>query len=163
MAHPDPAALPRQLERTLLACREFERSATGADRRVAWRVTRSFIAALLAEGYAASLIAQCLGVTSGSVSTRGTGSTRIDRSALSAVPRIGAIARSLSAATSKNGWNAGQEVLLDLREYVRLVSQQESPRSSAPFRDSPTDERARAVRGITEGRRRSERVGGAVE
>jgi hypothetical protein len=62
--------LPRRLVLVLVAARDAESAANGAQRRVAWRTTRELLGGALAAGYAARLLANCLGVGLDSIRTR---------------------------------------------------------------------------------------------
>jgi hypothetical protein len=77
-----PHQLPARVAGVLLRARSSERAATGTNRRRAWQLTRELIQATLSAGYPATLIADALGVTSGSIRNRAGGSGFLDESEL---------------------------------------------------------------------------------
>jgi hypothetical protein len=66
----DPLTLPDRLAAALQAAHTAETAATGAARRPAMRLTRGVIGGIVEAGYSTRAIADCLGVTSGSVRSR---------------------------------------------------------------------------------------------
>lgn len=142
-----PNQLPPVLEGMLLQCQAFETSATGSARRDAWRLTRTLIGALLADGYSALTIAHVLGVTPGSVRTRGAADTAVAYSSLAAVPGLNNAHLSswLELFSVDRRTNADLEV--DLRAFVSLftptvagIDARLSPRNGPTSRYRPTDE-----------------------
>jgi hypothetical protein len=77
-----PHQLPRRVTDVLLRARSSENAATGTSRRRAWQLTRELIRATLSAGYSAALIAEALGVTSGSIRNRAGGSGFLDAAEL---------------------------------------------------------------------------------
>ncbi len=73
-----PQQLPARVASVLLRARASERVATGTNRRRAWQLTRELIQATLSAGYPATLIADALGVTSGTIRNRAGGSGFLD-------------------------------------------------------------------------------------
>jgi hypothetical protein len=77
-----PHQLPARVASVLLRARSSERAATGTNRRRAWQLTRELIQATLSAGYPATLIAEAMGVTSGSIRNRAGGSGFLDAAEL---------------------------------------------------------------------------------
>ncbi len=68
-----PPALPARLANMLARAQAAAEAATGPERRPAWRLMRDLLGAALAVGYPAQQLADCLGVTAGSIRNRARG------------------------------------------------------------------------------------------
>lgn len=113
-----PPQLPPVLEEMLLGCQAFENTATGSSRRGAFRITRALIGALLADGYSVHTIAELLGVTSGSVRSRGATITTVPAAALTAVPGL---ANAQLDSWLETNTPPGADGTIDLRKFVASV------------------------------------------